>query len=81
MQAESEYHVSSLVVQFKPELQESIAQALNVLDHVELHGIDPVGKAVVVVDGDDERSLADSIEEIRNVPGVITASVVFHRIG
>lgn len=80
MHSVSEYHVSSLVVQFKPEFQEGIAQRLTVLNNVELHGIEENGKAIVVVDGDNERSLASSIEEIRNVPGVITASIVFHRI-
>jgi nitrate reductase NapD len=73
-------HISSLVVQVRPEALASARQAIAVLPGAEIHGADASGKLVVVLDTADEAEILNAIAHIHDMPGVITASLIYHEI-
>ena len=50
------------------------------IDGCEIHGRDPKGKLVVVVDSPDAGSLGNTLNTIALLPDVYSASLVFHAI-
>lgn len=73
-------HISSLVVQVRPEALAPARLAIAVLPGAEIHGEDVGGKLVVVLDTADEAEILATIARIHDLPGVITASLIYHEI-
>ncbi|MBI2255271.1 MAG: chaperone NapD [Proteobacteria bacterium] len=73
-------HISSLVVQVRPEALAPARLAIAVLPGAEIHGEDASGKLVVVLDTADEAEILGTIALIHDMPGVITASLIYHEI-
>ena len=73
-------HISSLVVQVRPEALIGARQSIAVLPGAEIHGEDASGKLVVVLDTADEAEILSAIAQIHDLPGVITASLIYHEI-
>jgi len=76
----SELHISSLAVQVRPERLSGACAAIAALDGAEVHHTTASGKVVVTLETADERQVLDRVEAIRILPGVLTVSLVFHRI-
>ena len=73
-----ENHISSLIVHARPELAASVASAVGALPGAEIHARDPIGKMVVTLESQSEFEIVQSLGAIQELPGVLSASLVFH---
>jgi len=72
--------IASILVQVRPERIEEVVCAIAALSGCEIHGRDPRGKLVVVVEALDASSLGSTLNAIALLPHVYSASLVFHAI-
>ena len=73
--------IASILVQGRPEhLDEIEAGILALRAGCEIHGRDPRGKLVVVVEGPDSGALGTTLNNIASLPHVHAACLVFHAI-
>jgi nitrate reductase NapD len=72
--------VASVLVQVRPERMEEVGSAIATMSGCEIHGRDPRGKLVVVVEALDAGSLGSTLNAIALLPHVYSASLVFHAI-
>ena len=70
--------IASIIVQARPENLDEVAAAITALAGCEVHGRDPKGKLIIVVDAPDTGSLGSTLTTISLLPHVHTASLVFH---
>jgi len=73
-----ELHITSLVVQVLPQKMADVRQEIMTIENAELSVNNEV-KLVVVIEGETQRSLMDSIEAINAIPGVLSATMVYHQ--
>ena len=78
--AEHGGEVASILVQAKPELLAEIEAAICALHGCEVHGRDPKGKLVVVVDRLNDGTIGDTLNSIAMTDGVLSAALVFHAV-
>jgi nitrate reductase NapAB chaperone NapD len=78
--AASGLHISSLVVRCLPESLHSVMAEVAALEGVEIHGSDPGGKFVALLDMESEQALVGTISAIETTRGVINASMVYHHV-
>ncbi|KIO35089.1 MULTISPECIES: chaperone NapD [Shewanella] len=74
----NELHVTSLVVQVKPEFMSSVRQTIMKMENAELSVNDEV-KLVVVLEGMTQKGLMADIEAINKIEGVLSAAMVYHQ--
>ncbi|GGP56395.1 MULTISPECIES: chaperone NapD [Shewanella] len=74
----SELHVTSLIVQVQPEQMAEVRQKIMAIKNAELSANNDV-KLVVVVEGTSQKSLMDDISTINAIPGVLSATMVYHQ--
>ncbi|MCG9711854.1 chaperone NapD [Shewanella insulae] len=74
----NELHVTSLVVQVKPEFMSSVRQTIMKMENAELSVNDEV-KLVVVLEGMTQKGLMADIETINKIEGVLSAAMVYHQ--
>ena len=72
--------IASILVQARPERLAEVETAIVTLAGCEIYGRDPKGKLVVVVDAPDASALGTTLNTLALLPGVYTASLVFHAI-
>lgn len=72
-------NISGVLVQTHPENIETTERLLNELDGVEVHGNNEDGRMVVTVEQQSDGQLADKFIEMQNLPGVLSASMIYHR--
>ena len=72
--------IASILVQARPERLAEVEAAILALSGCEVHGRDPRGKLVVVIDAPDTSELGTMLNEIALLPHVYSASLVFHAI-
>jgi len=78
---DGEYHISSVIVQFKQEFHCQVNQILTDLEGAEIRGIDKdQGKMVVVVESETERGMVSIIDKIKEIQGVVNVSLVYHQV-
>ncbi|MBE1274545.1 MULTISPECIES: chaperone NapD [Enterovibrio] len=75
-----EYHVSSLVVHAAADQTEQVKERIEALPGTEVPATNQTGKLVVVVEGDSRGELLDIFEQIKALPGVLAATLVFHQV-
>ena len=73
-------HISSLVVQCRPENTDSLVSTLNEMEHVEVPEHCSSGKLVVLLETPGEAVSIERISAIEHLPGVISAALVYHEI-
>jgi nitrate reductase NapD len=73
-----EIHIASLVVHVRPEAADAVARGLAAWLGVEIHAHDPIGKMVVTLEAASESEIAQRLGAIQNLPGVLSAALVFH---
>ena len=73
-----ELHVTSLVVQVRPEQMSNVRQAILTMENAELSVNDEV-KLVVVLEGETQKGLMADIEAINGIEGVLSAAMVYHQ--
>jgi nitrate reductase NapD len=72
--------IASILVQARPERLADVEAAILALAGCEIHGRDPKGKLVVVIDAPDAGVIGTTLNTIALLPDVYTASLVFHAI-
>ncbi|GIU32594.1 chaperone NapD [Shewanella colwelliana] len=73
-----ELHVTSLVVQVRPEQMSNVRQTILTMENAELSVNDEV-KLVVVLEGETQKGLMADIEAINGIEGVLSAAMVYHQ--
>jgi periplasmic nitrate reductase NapD len=75
---EQGYEIASILVQTRPERLDAAAAAIAALPGTEIHGRDPKGKLVVVIEADGVGRIGATLATISSMPHVLTAALVFH---
>lgn len=79
MQKESIWQVLSLVVQVKAEQFQAVQQQILSLDNAEIPVVEEAsGKMVVLLSGND-KDLFSTMENLKNITGVMAVSLAFHQ--
>jgi nitrate reductase NapD len=72
--------IASILVQARPDHLDEVAATIVTFEGCEIHGRDPRGKLVVVVEAADSGELGTILNNITLLPHVHAASLVFHAI-
>ena len=70
--------ISSMIVQTRPEQITDLKSRLATIDGAEVTAEDAKGKLIVVLEADTDRQLADTMQMIGEIPGVLGVNLVFH---
>ena len=76
----SEIHISSILVHCADRRLAAIASAIGRLGGAEVHASDPNGKLIVTLETQSEAETLDRIVAIRDLEGVMAASLVYHQV-
>lgn len=79
MQTASGANISSLVVGALPTQTGPVRAALSELPGVEVHAVADDGRMVVTVDTATDDATVELFETIRQLPGVLSAAMVYHQ--
>ena len=78
-QTQEQFDITGVVVRTAPKQTEAVATRLVELKGVEVHAVGDEGNLVVTVEElDGEKFALKTIEEINNMPGVLSTSLVYH---
>ena len=72
-------NISGVLVKAYPENISSIEEVISKIDGVEVHGNNEDGRIVVTVEQDSANSISDTLVEIQDVPGVLSAAMIYHQ--
>ena len=72
-------NISGVLVRSLPENINAVTARLEALTGVEVHGANPDGRLVVTVEESGDRSMADTVVRMQDLPGVISASMIYHQ--
>lgn len=71
-------NISGVIVHSRPEKVAAVQQQLNALPGVEIHAVGEDGRMVVTVEEASDRRMADTVNGLQDLEGVIAASMVYH---
>ena len=74
------FHISSFIVRCLPEKLAYIMKTVGSFPGVEIHGSDPCGKFVALLELDSEKALIETITNIELLKGVVNTSMVYHHV-
>lgn len=81
LQQSENWYVCSLVVQAKPTKLAQVQADILKIPHTEIHGVKAEeGKIIVTIESDLQLALADRIEEVKEIEGVIVVSLISNYI-
>jgi nitrate reductase NapD len=72
--------IASILVQAKPDRLVEVEAAIVAIEGCEVHGRDPRGKLVVVIDAPSAGMIGSTLNVIALLPDVYAASLVFHAL-
>lgn len=72
--------IASALVQARPDRLDEVAAAIGAIEGCEIHGRDPKGKLVVVIDAARAGAVGATLNTIALLPNVYSAALVFHAI-
>ena len=75
-----EFHIASLVVHCRPDRVASLEGTIAALPGADVPASDLAGKLVVILESTSEQTIARQLEEIGALPGVLSATLVFHHV-
>lgn len=73
-------HVTSFLILCRPQNSRAVAAAAATLPGVEIHHCGDDGKIVALAEGGTEAHITRALQELQDVPGVISANLVYHGI-
>ncbi len=76
----NETHFASLVVHCRPEALAAATEAISAMPNIDVPASDDNAKLVVMLEMRDESELLGGITAIEAVPGVVSATLVFHQV-
>lgn len=71
-------NISGVLVHAYPQNAEAVKTQLLAFPGVEVHAISAEGKLVVTVEEDNARMMADTVMRFQDVPGVLSAAMIYH---
>lgn len=72
-------NISGVLVRSLPENINTVTARIETIEGVEVHGANPDGRLVVTVEETGDRAMADTVVRIQDLPGVISASMIYHQ--
>jgi periplasmic nitrate reductase NapD len=69
--------IVSLIVSTWPQHLDAVSEAIHALGNTEIHGRDPKGKLIVVIEEDSQGAVGAKTNEISCLPHVLSAVMVF----
>ena len=72
-------NISSLILGVLPADAEQVAAQLRLLAGVGVHAVAEDGRMIVSIETASEGATVEIFEEIRQMPGVLSASLVYHQ--
>jgi nitrate reductase NapD len=75
-----EFHISSFIVQAKPEQLTSLQQQLKAIAGVDVHQTSPAGKIIITLECNNTHDITQATTAIGKLPGVLSCNMVFHQI-
>ena len=72
-------NISGVLVKAYPENISTIEKAISQIDGVEVHGNNEDGRIVVTVEQESANGISDTLVEIQDVPGVLSAAMIYHQ--
>ncbi|HYO28752.1 MAG TPA: chaperone NapD [Azonexus sp.] len=79
MKAERGINISSVILGVAPDDVAEVSRRLAALAGVEIHAAGEDGRMIVTIESISEGATVDKFEAIRQMPGVISASLVYHQ--
>lgn len=76
----TELHISSMIVQCRPEHLARLCDEIAALPGVEIHDTAPSGKIVLLLETPSEGEIAERLTSIHGFSGVLTAALVYHQV-
>ncbi len=70
--------ISSFVIHSRPENIESVRDALNLMNGVEVHAITEEGRLVVTVDQPDNGEAVETFSKFGELDGVLSSSLIYN---
>jgi len=71
-------NISGVLVKAYPEHILSIEKILATMEGVEVHGNNEDGRIVITVEQASADSVSDTLMQIQDVPGVLSAAMIYH---
>lgn len=72
-------NISSIIVSAAPGHLPQVHEQLSALAGVEVHLVSEDGRMVVTIEAESDGKTVDCFELIRQMPGVLSASMVYHQ--
>jgi nitrate reductase NapD len=72
-------NISSVLVNARSEKIAQVQHGLLALAGVEVHAVTEEGRLIVTIEADSDQAVANMFEEINHLPGVLSASMVYHQ--
>lgn len=72
-------NISGVLVKAYPEHLPSIEKVLITMEGVEVHGNNQDGRIVITVEDDTANNITDTLVQIQDVPGVLSAAMIYHQ--
>ncbi len=71
-------NLASLLVHARPEQSAAVGAAIQSFPGVEVHATTEDGRLIVTVEETPEHSFTETVTEVHNAPGVLSATLVYH---
>jgi nitrate reductase NapD len=71
-------NICGILVHSRPENTAVVRKRLVDITGIEVHGINEDGRMVVTLEEDNEDRMADTLMNLQNVDGVVSASMIYH---
>lgn len=72
-------NISGVLVKAYPEHLPSIEKVLTTMAGVEVHGNNEDGRIVITVEDKSANNISDTLVQIQDVPGVLSAAMIYHQ--
>lgn len=79
MMASEAVNISSVVVGTQPAALPAVRKELEKLAGVEVHAAAEDGRMIVTIESDNDQATVQTFEAIRQLPGVLSAAMVYHQ--
>lgn len=79
MKVSSGINISSVILGVLPADAAVVSKSLRELEGVEVHAVGDDGRMIVTIESGDEDNTSNIFEAIRQMPGVISAALVYHQ--
>lgn len=79
MKVSSGINISSVILGVLPADTAVVSKSLSGLEGVEVHAVGEDGRMIVTIESGDADNTSTIFEAIRQTPGVISASLVYHQ--